>query len=116
MLKETLLKFFKLDGLLDNLTGYIETRVELMKHEIKEDVAKVMAKLALILVAGSFIALFILFASVAIAMLLSETWGTTIGFAIVGGGYLLITVFIIIFRHTLSRLLEKQLKKILKNT
>src|SRR5688572_10241369 len=44
MLKDTLSKFFKVDSLLGNLTGYVETRVELLKIEVKEDVAKGLAQ------------------------------------------------------------------------
>ena len=43
MLKDTLAKFFKVDSLIENLTGFVETRVELLKIEVKEDFAKGLA-------------------------------------------------------------------------
>lgn len=43
-IKDTILKFLRLDNLASNVTGYVETRVKLLKIEIKEDVAKVLSK------------------------------------------------------------------------
>ena len=40
-ISEALSKFFRFDSLAENLSGYVEARVELLKLEVREDVAKV---------------------------------------------------------------------------
>ncbi|MBX2964707.1 MAG: phage holin family protein [Cyclobacteriaceae bacterium] len=111
MLKETLLKFFKLEGLVDNLTGYIETRLELVKHELKEDIARAMAKVAIVGVIVIFFALFILFLSVTAAYLLAEAVGVYGGFGIVAGVYLLLVLILIFFREPIGQRIEQEIKK-----
>jgi uncharacterized membrane protein YqjE len=110
MLKETLLKFFKLDGLVNNLTGYIETRIELMKYEVKEDIAKAVAKVSILLVLALFFTFFILFSSVAVAIKIGESMGSFAGFSIVAGFYLLMLVIIIVLRDPIGKSLEKKIK------
>jgi hypothetical protein len=39
-IKDTIFKFLRLDNLVDNLSGYLETRLELFKVEVREDVAR----------------------------------------------------------------------------
>jgi hypothetical protein len=40
MLRDSIAKFFKVDSLISHLTGYIETRVEILKIEAKEELSK----------------------------------------------------------------------------
>lgn len=108
MLKESLMKFLKLDGIMANLTGYVETRIELMKLEIKEDVAKTLAKATVFLVIGVMALLFIFFISAAIALKIGEAASPFIGFAIVAGFYGLIGVVIWLSRTSLQKKLEQQ--------
>lgn len=110
MLKDTLLKFFKLDGLVNNLTGYVETRIELMKYEIKEDMAKAIARLSLVLLALLFFTFFLLFISVSVAVKIGESLGTFAGFGIVAGFYFLLMLIIILFRKPISHSLEEKIK------
>jgi uncharacterized membrane protein YqjE len=109
MWKESILKLLKLDGLVSNLTGYIETRVELVKLEVKEDIAKAMARLTVLVVVIAVLSLFILFFSVSIALLIGEYLGFFEGFAIVAGFYLLITILFVVLRGSVSEALEKKL-------
>ena len=116
MLKDTLSKFFNVDGLLSNLTGYVETRVELLKIEVKEDVAKGLAQAVSYLFIAFIFALFLTFVSIALAMLLGQRLGNIAGFSIVGLLYLIAGLILwfsrekIIARleHTLSLLLKKK--------
>lgn len=90
MLKETLSKFFKVDSLLSNLSGYVEARVELLKVEAKEELAKGLARgVAYLLIAFVF-AVMLTFLSVAAALLIAEALGAIAGFAVVAFIYLLI--------------------------
>lgn len=108
MLKDTLSKFFKVDTLLDNLSGYVETRVELLKVEAREEVAGGLAKGIAYLLVAFVLALFVAFTSVAIALLLSATLGLFVGFAIVAGFYLLLGIILWLWREKLIARLSKR--------
>ena len=111
MLKDTLLKFFKLDGLVNNLTGYVETRIELLKYEIKEDMAKAISKLAIVLLVALLFTFFLLFASVSIAIKIGEAWGTFAGFGMVALFYLVLLFIILLFRDAISKNIEAKIKE-----
>ena len=113
MLKDSIVKLLKLDGLIDNVTGYVEARIELMKLEIKEDVSKALAKLAMIMVLVFAFSLFVLLISMAVAFKIGERAGTFGGFAIVAGFYFALILILVLFRDTISAALEKQLEKIM---
>jgi hypothetical protein len=108
MFKDTLSKFFKVDSLLSNLTGYVETRVELLKIEVKEDVAKGLAKAISYLFIAFIVALFITFLSIAAALLISQELGTFAGFFIVALAYLLTGLIFWLSREKLISKLEKR--------
>jgi uncharacterized membrane protein YqjE len=113
MIKETLLKFLKLDGLMSSLTGYFEGRIELMKYEIKEDLAHSLAKVSILILAAVLFMFFLIFVSVAVAFKLSESLGTFNGFGIVAAFYLLLLVSILLARNAISKRLEKKLKNLI---
>lgn len=110
MLKDTLLKFFKLDGLMNNLTGYIESRVALMKYEVKEDIAKALARVSMLLLFVLVFTFFLLFISVAVALKLGESMGTAAGFSIVAGFYVVLLIVVLILREPIGKSLEKKFK------
>lgn len=101
MFKDTLSKFFKVDSLISNLTGYVETRVELLKVEVKEDLAKALAKAVSYLLIGFISALFLTFISVALALLLGQRLGNFAGFSIVAGIYLITALVLWFWRANL---------------
>jgi uncharacterized membrane protein YqjE len=113
MLKETILKFLKLDGLVNNLTGYIETRIELMKYEVKEDMARAISKVAILLMLSVFFIFFLLFASAAVAHKIGESLGSFTGYSIVAGFYLLLLLIIVLLREPLGNRVEKKIKDII---
>jgi uncharacterized membrane protein YqjE len=115
VLKESILKFLKLDGILANLTGFIETRVELMKLEVKEDVAKTLAKAAVFIGITLVFTLVVLFISMAIAYKIAETTGLFAGFAIVAGFYLLLALILWMSRDPLRKKLEDQFVETMKS-
>lgn len=104
----------KLDGLIGNITGYVETRLELMKLELKEDLAKALAKAIVFIVLGFVFTLFILLISLAVAYKIGESLGNFGGFAVVAGFYFLIALVLLLFRDTIGEKLEKQLSEIMK--
>lgn len=106
MLKDTLSKFFKLDSIIENLTGLVETRVELLKVEVKEDVSKALAKAVAYLFIAFILALFLTFVSIAVALLLGRTLGHVVGFSIVGAVYLIIGLILWFSREKIITELE----------
>jgi uncharacterized membrane protein YqjE len=113
MIKETILKLLKLDGLMGSVTSYFESRIELMKYELKEDLSRGLAKVSILMLAALLFAFFLIFISVAVAFKLSESMGEFNGFGIVAAFYLLLLVGIVLFRNTISKSLEKKLKNLI---
>jgi uncharacterized membrane protein YqjE len=114
MIKDTLLKFLKMDSLVEHVTGYVETRIELMKVEVQEEVSKVLSKALVFVVIVSFLTLFVLLISMALAYKLGEIVGNFGGFAIIAGVYLLIGILMLIFRDSISDKIEESLQDVMK--
>ena len=115
MLKDTILKFLKLEGLIDNLTGYVEARIQLMKHEIREEVAEAIAYAIVYFVIGTFAFIFVLIGSVAAALFVSQAVGYGWGFTIVAGFYLVVGVLMYAGRRTIEEVIEARVKRALVN-
>ena len=114
MLKDTILKFLKMDSLIENMTGYVETRIELMKMEMKEEVSKVLAKALIFVVLTSVFTLFILLISMAAAYKIGESLGAFGGFAVVAGFYFLIGLLVFLLKDSIAGKIEVKLKEIMK--
>lgn len=103
-----------MDSLIENITGYVEARIELMKIEMKEEVAKGLAKACVFIVITAVLTLFVLLVSMAVAYKIGENIGTFGGFAVVAGFYLLLGVLLFLFRDSITGKLEEQLAEIMK--
>ncbi len=115
-IKETILKFLRIDGLVDNLSGYIEARVKLLKIEIKEDVAKVLSKGLVHLAIFFFVFLFLIFFSIGIAYYINTFFNNNFeGFLIVAGFYFLLFILFLSFRKGIDKKFEKYFSEIIKN-
>lgn len=114
VLKDSVLKFLKLDSLIENLTGYVEARIELTKIEIKEDLAKGLAKVAVFMIMGAVLTLFVILMSIAIALLIGKSVGIFGGFSIVAGFYLLLGLLLYGFRNPITEKLQEQLIQVMK--
>jgi uncharacterized membrane protein YqjE len=108
VIKDTIAKFLRLDGIMSNLTGYIEARIELMKMEIKEDVAKALSKAIVYAIIGFVVTLFVLFISMAVAYKIAEATSLFTGFTIVAGFYLLVGAALWMIRDNLKKKMETQ--------
>ena len=92
-------KFLKIDSIIENLTGLIETRLELAKIELKEELAKIAARVIAMVVFSFLAVMIIIFFSIWLAAFLNSVLGSMwAGYAIVTGFYLLILILLIIFR------------------
>ena len=109
-----MLKFLKLDSVIENLTGYVEARIELTKIEIREEITKGLSKVALFMLMGAVFTLFVVLISVAIAHLIGKSIGAFGGFAVVAGFYLLLGLLLFIFRESIGEKLQDYLAKTMK--
>ncbi len=114
MLKESILKFLKLDSLIEHITGYVEARFELLKMEIKEDFSKGLAKMAVYLLMGVVFMFFLILMSIAVAYLIAKSIGAFGGFAIVAGFYLLLGLLVLAFRDAIMQKVQERLIHIMK--
>lgn len=103
-----------MDSLIENITGYVEARIELMKIEMKEEVAKGLAKALVFVVMTAVFTLFVLLMSMAAAYKLGESVGAFGGFAIIAGFYLLLGFLLFLFRNSIAEKLEEQLTELMK--
>jgi len=115
MLKDLIVKFLKLEGLMTNLSQYLETRVELVKIEVREEVAKLLANAFVILLIGLLGFFFLLLLSFGIAAHLGSMWGELVGFLVVSAFYLLIGALLTYFRKPIIDRLERNLLELNKN-
>ncbi len=112
---ESILKLLKLDNLVGSLTGYVEARLELLKAEIREDVAKAIAK-SLVTVAIFLVAfMFLTFFSIGLAYFFNRYFEDTFaGFWIVAGIYGGILLLLLLFRKSIHEYFERQLAEMMK--
>jgi hypothetical protein len=109
MIRDSLAKFFKVDSMISNLTGYVETRVEILKIEAKEELSKQLSNAAVYGTIGFLFVMVLLFFSAAIALTIGEHIGNLAGFSIVAGFYLIIAVVLLLNRDKLIKAVEKNI-------
>jgi uncharacterized membrane protein YqjE len=109
MIKESIAKFFKIDSLISHLTGYIETRVELLKVEAKEEIAKGLSNVLVFLVLAFVFGLVIVFLSVATALQIGNNIGNFAGFSIVAAFYVIVGTGLALSREGIAKKLEKKI-------
>jgi hypothetical protein len=108
-------KFLKLDNLIANLTGYVETKVQLVKVEVKQDVNSGIARAITYLIIAFVFAMVLLLLSFGIALILARQLGSFWGFSIVAGFYLLTGIVLLALRESLTKSFEKKLSQTPKN-
>jgi len=112
---ESILKFLKLDSLIQHVTGYVEARIDLMKVEIREDLARAIARaiVAVTMILIGFLVL--LFVSIGLAhFITSFTQTPHVGYWSVAGIYLFIFLLIYLFRKPIYEKFEKELMDVIK--
>jgi hypothetical protein len=113
---EMLSKFLKLDGLIDNISGYVDARVKLLKIEVREDVAKVITRGLVFAVLFLIGFMFVVFLSIGIALILNQYFTNDfVGFLIVSGFYLFVFLVAVIMRKQVHEKLEHLFSEKLKH-
>lgn len=101
-MKEKILKLLKLENLFENLSGYVESKIELFKFEIREEVVSILSKVLVTLIVALCFFFCLILASLGLAYYLGTLVGMTGGLLIVAGVYLLIFILLIVFREQVS--------------
>lgn len=93
----------KLDRLFDSFASYMEDRIALAKVEIGEELSMAMARIALALLFGVIGVMFMVFASLSLAILLGHLLHSlALGLSIVSLCYLLAFLLLAYFRKHLD--------------
>lgn len=112
--KKGLFSFLKVDRIVDNLIGFVENRIELLKLEIREEAAETGAKLLILAV----FALLMLFSTVFLSFFLSDFLNEILqsrywGYGIVAGFYLFLILLLALVQKPAH--LKERIKKYIEN-
>lgn len=109
-IKDSIFKFLRLDNLIEHLSGYFETRVELMKIEIREEMARVISNGLMVGVLFLLGMLFLVFFSIGMALYLNHRLeSASAGFWIVSGIYGASGLILGLFHKNIGRFFEHYL-------
>jgi uncharacterized membrane protein YqjE len=108
--KKGIFSFLKLDRIINNLIGFVENRIELLKLELREEAAETGAKL---LILASF-AILLLFLTIFLSFFLSDYLNDILesrywGYGIVSGFYLFLILLLALLQKPLN--LKVRIKK-----
>lgn len=107
------MKLFDLDKLVNTLSGFIETRIELLKIDAKESLTVVVTKivtLSLISVTGLFILFFLLMGLSGLLNQLLES--QYLGYVIVAGFFVLVLLIILALKEKIGDKIREQISEI----
>lgn len=110
--------FFKLLGvnaLIDNLKGYVETKIELLKIEVQEKLTTLITVVLVLFCISIFGVLAFFFLNFALAFYLNQLLDSIfLGFLILGFFYLLILIVLVfsISKGSIHKLVSKGVKSI----
>jgi len=108
--KDSIFKFLRLDNLVENLSGYVEARVELIKIEIREEIARVISNALMVSVLFLLGLLFLIFFSIGAAHYLNRYFNNaSVGFWIISGVYGMFGLVIVLFRKQIGSFFERYL-------
>lgn len=97
------LDIFRIKNIVNALIGFIETKVELYKIQFKEEIAKALSILVLVIIFSMVGMLFILFLSHFISRLLNDLFDSQyLGFLIVTGFYLVSVIVVYLLRARIA--------------
>lgn len=112
--RKGLFKFLKIDQLIDDLSNLVETRIELAKIEVREEIAKIIVSFSSVLIISLFGLFTLLFISIGLAFYLNELWHSLYqGFFAVGGIYLLIALIVYLLKKKLP--IKSAVQKLIRN-
>ena len=114
-ISESILKFLRLDNIIQHMTGYVETRIELMKAEIRDDVVLAISR-SMVMVALFFMGfLCLIFFSIGLAQFLNRFFEESYaGYWSVAGVYGATFLILLVFRKSIYQYFEHKLVQLIK--
>ena len=114
-IKNKIFKFLHLDDIWTSLSGYVDTRISLVKIEVREEVGSALSRGLIIMTISMVGFLFILFLSFGVAnylnaVLESEFWG----YMIIALFFGLLLAVLLAFRKRAFKMLGKQFAEMIK--
>ncbi len=103
--------------LITNVIGFIETKIDLFKLDLKEDISSILGKIIGFILMTFLFFLTIIILSFALSGYLNETWQSNyLGFVAVGLGYVILILLIYFFRNNsfIKQQIGKQIEKHLR--
>lgn len=98
------MKLIDFDKLLDSLTGYVETKVELIKLDIESEVHKIIAKAVIMILIAVPISLAVILLSVGASFLLNHLFDSEyLGFGIISLLYLIFALVVYSRRESIQQ-------------
>lgn len=111
-----ILKYLGLKNLIEHAKTLVDTRVKLIKVEIKEELAKVLSNALIGILLLNFLFFTLLLFSIGLSMHIGYRYGSPLyGFGITAGFYAVLSVVLFLAKDKLGlkRRLEEELNKIL---
>ena len=103
----------RLGEIVQTVRGIVETKIDLVKLEIQEQVSGILSRLLILILMGGSLLLFLFFLSLSLAVFLSQYFESPyMGFLLVGLLYLLILVILYLVRDNDST--QEKMQKGLK--
>jgi uncharacterized membrane protein YqjE len=101
---------FRVKNIINALIGFIETKVELYKIQFKEEIAKALSSLILVLMMSMAGLLFLLFLSLFLSILLNEILGSHyLGYLLLTLVYLVIGILLFLKRKNISEFMTNMI-------
>jgi len=98
--KGKILRFLRLDKLFENLTGYIETQIALVKLDLKEQAQKSVEGFFQVLLLLSLAGFTILFISIGVSIILNNIFNSNyLGYLLIALAYLILFIFILLDKN-----------------
>ena len=95
LIENQLFKFLKLDGLLDTVKGYVDSKIQLIKLEAQEKAANAVSMLLILFLLGFMFLLMMVFMSLALGNYLNYLLHSSfLGFGLMGLFFLVMVVIL----------------------
>jgi len=115
-IRDKILKFLHLDEIINNLSGYVEARVGLIKVEIREEVADILSRGLMIMIFFLVGFMFLLFLSFGLANYLNtQLESESAGYMIIALFFGILLSVLLLFRKIFFKMLGKQFMDLIKH-
>lgn len=112
--KKGLLGMLGINNIFDSIKKLVDTRLQIIKLELKDDLAKFLANAFISIITINILLFAVLLISIGVSILIGESLQNYfLGFMIVASFYILIFILLLIFRNKigLKEFFEKELNK-----